>query len=172
MWWGMSAYCCPMMRGEHAFGGLMQGKLKCGKGLRMVWGEHVVGGGEEGVGRGGIRMCVWGVTAPQSAAASSPFSPTHLSLSSPCRPPSLSSVVRCRLLGGSISTLGRRPGGVVSFSLSPPLFPALPSPLAGEAVQVTLLGGSISIRGCNHPDESYIAQAHKWLELTFLEGCR
>jgi hypothetical protein len=42
----------------------------------------------------------------------------------------------------------------------------------GEPTSVALLGGSLSIRGWNHADESYIAQVHKWLEVTFVEGCR
>ncbi|GAX73477.1 hypothetical protein CEUSTIGMA_g929.t1 [Chlamydomonas eustigma] len=42
----------------------------------------------------------------------------------------------------------------------------------GEPVQMALLGGSLSLRGWNFPDESYIRQLHKWLELTFVPGCR
>ena len=48
-----------------------------------------------------------------------------------------------------------------------------PPPLhTGEPVKVVLLGGSLSLRGWNYPDESFIRQLHKWLELTFIPGCR
>ena len=48
-----------------------------------------------------------------------------------------------------------------------------PLPLhTGEPVKVVLLGGSLSLRGWNYPDESFIRQLHKWLELTFIPGCR
>ena len=33
------------------------------------------------------------------------------------------------------------------------------------------MGGSISLRGWQYPDESYITQVHKWLELAFIPGC-
>ena len=42
----------------------------------------------------------------------------------------------------------------------------------GEPVKLALLGGSLSMRGWNHADESYMAQVHKWLELAMVEGCR
>jgi hypothetical protein len=29
-----------------------------------------------------------------------------------------------------------------------------------------------SCPGYNYPDETYIRQVHKWLELTFVQGCR
>lgn len=44
--------------------------------------------------------------------------------------------------------------------------------ISGDNVTVSLLGGSISLRGWNSPDESYITQVHKWLELVMVEGCR
>ena len=43
---------------------------------------------------------------------------------------------------------------------------------AGEPVKVVLMGGSISLRGWLHVDQSYIRLLHKWLELTFVPGCR
>ncbi|KAG1663016.1 hypothetical protein FOA52_016031 [Chlamydomonas sp. UWO 241] len=42
----------------------------------------------------------------------------------------------------------------------------------GERVKIALMGGSLSLRGVNQPDESFMHQVHKWLELTFVAGCR
>jgi hypothetical protein len=47
-----------------------------------------------------------------------------------------------------------------------------PSDSQGENVKIALLGGSISLRGWNSPDESYMSQVHRWLELVMVEGCR
>eukprot|EP00798_Chlamydomonas_sp_ICE-L_P016900 gene16900-23176_t len=42
----------------------------------------------------------------------------------------------------------------------------------GEPIKIATLGGSLSLRGWNKPDEAFLRQFHKWLEITFVPGCR
>eukprot|EP00798_Chlamydomonas_sp_ICE-L_P007715 gene7715-883_t len=40
-----------------------------------------------------------------------------------------------------------------------------------EPTKIALLGGSMSIRGAKHIDQTFIKQSHKWMETAFVPGC-
>jgi hypothetical protein len=67
-------------------------------------------------------------------------------------------------LGGSLSLRGGwRVKSAISFA---DVTDAATSPAAPALTYAYLCSG------WNYPDESYVRQLHKWLELTFVEGCR